>query len=79
MRITNLLPGYLRRNGAPYGADAVLTEYFDRFDPPNGGEWLPLATIIHDPEMLAERFVVSSQFKREPDDSGWNPAPCRAT
>ena len=34
--------------------------------------------IIDDPEMLTERFVVSSQFKREPDDSNWNPTPCRA-
>ena len=27
-------PGYLRRNGVPYSADAVVTEYFDRFDVP---------------------------------------------
>src|SRR5262245_28393592 len=29
-------PGYLRRNGIPYSANAVLTEYFDRFDVPGG-------------------------------------------
>ena len=74
---TNLLPGYLRRNGVPYSADALLTEYFDRFDLPNGEEWLLLTTIVDDPEMLTQRFVVSSQFKREPDHSGWNPVPCR--
>ena len=28
---TNLLPGWLRRNGVPYSEDASLTEYFDRF------------------------------------------------
>ena len=45
VRTTNLLPGYLRRNGVPYTADAVLTEYLDRFDLPNGEEWLLLTTI----------------------------------
>ena len=29
-------PGYLRRNGVLYGANAVLTEYFDRLDVPGG-------------------------------------------
>ncbi|MDE0001435.1 MAG: hypothetical protein OXQ29_01905 [Rhodospirillaceae bacterium] len=78
VRTTNLLPGYLRRNGVPYSADVVLAKYFDRFDLPNGEQWLLLSTIIDDPEMLTDRFVVSSQFKREQDDSGWNPTQCRA-
>lgn len=78
VKTTNLLPGYLRRNGVPYSADALLTEYFDRLELPHGEEWLLLTTIVDDPEMLTERFVVSSQFKREPDDSKWNPTPCRA-
>ena len=33
---TKMKPGYLRRNGVPYSADTVVTEYFDRFDVPNG-------------------------------------------
>lgn len=78
VKTTNLLPGYLRRNGVPYSADVLLTEYFDRLDLPNGEEWLLLTTIVDDPEMLGERFVVSSQFRREQDDSNWNPTPCRA-
>lgn len=78
VKTTNLLPGYLRRNGVPYSADAVLTEYFDLLDLPHGEQWLLLTTIVDDPRMLTERLVVSSQFKREPDDSGWNPTPCRA-
>ena len=32
----NLRPGYFRRNGAPYGKDAVVTEYFDLNTLPNG-------------------------------------------
>ena len=33
---TNMTPGYLRKNGVPYRAGAVLTEYVDRFDVPGG-------------------------------------------
>ncbi len=31
---THLLPGYLRKNGVPYSANTVLTEYYDRIDDP---------------------------------------------
>jgi hypothetical protein len=31
---TNMKSGYLRKNGVPYSANAVLTEYFDRLDVP---------------------------------------------
>ena len=34
---TKMKPGYLRKNGVPYSANAVVTEYFERFDQPNGG------------------------------------------
>ena len=27
---TNMLPGYIRKNGVPYSDKAVLTEYFNR-------------------------------------------------
>src|SRR5439155_18104703 len=27
---TNMLPGYIRKNGVPYSGNAVLTEYFNR-------------------------------------------------
>jgi hypothetical protein len=26
---------------------------------------------------LSSDYVTSSQFKREPDDTSWNPTPCR--
>jgi hypothetical protein len=29
-------PGYLSRNGVPYSGNAVMTEFFDRFDVPGG-------------------------------------------
>lgn len=75
---TNLLPGYLRKNGVPYSADAVLTEYFDRFDLPNGQEWLLVTSVVEDPAYLNGRFIVSSHFKKEPNDANFDPTPCSA-
>lgn len=75
---TRLLPGYLRKNGVPYGANARVTEYFNRFDEPNGDSWLVVTTIVDDPEFLAQRFITSSHFKKVADGSPWNPTPCSA-
>jgi hypothetical protein len=75
---TNMRPGYLSRNGIPYGASAVLTEYFDRFDVPGGDALLVVTTEVVDPENLATPIWTSQQFKRETDASGWNPTPCAA-
>jgi hypothetical protein len=73
---THLRPGYLRKNGAPYSANVALTEYYDRYTGPNGDEWLVVTTIVDDPQYLSQSFVTSSNFKRLPDSSGWNPTPC---
>lgn len=74
---TNLAPAWLRRNGIPYSENAVVTEYFDRFED-GQDQWLTVTTIVDDPVYLTEPFVVSSNFKREPNASGWKPTPCRA-
>ena len=74
---TGLIPGWLRKNGVPYSADTVLTEYFDRFAAPNGDEWLVVTAIVVDPQYLNGRFITSSHFKREPDRSKWSPQPCK--
>jgi hypothetical protein len=71
-------PGYLRRNGVPYSANAVMTEYFDRFDVPGGDPLLVVTTEIVDPEYLATPYWTSQQFKRESDTSRWRPTPCTA-
>lgn len=73
----NLSPGWLRRNGVPYSERTVLTEYFDRFEAPNGDEWLIVTAIVSDPVYHSGRFITSSHFKREADDSAWDPVPCR--
>ena len=73
---TKMKPGYLRRNGVPYSANAVVTEYFDRVTEPNGDSWLIVKTIVDDPQYLAQPFITSTHFKKQGDASGWNPMPC---
>jgi hypothetical protein len=75
---TNARPGYIRKNGVPYSADARVTEHFNRTNEPNGDSWLIVSTVIEDPQYLTQRFIVSTHFKKVPDDSGWNPTPCVA-
>ena len=75
---TRMKPGYLRKNGVPYSADAVLTEYFDRFDVPGGDALIVVTTEFVDAEYLATPFWTSQQFKRESSASGWSPTPCSA-
>ncbi len=74
---TDLLPGWLRKNGVPYSEDTVLTEYYDRFPAPNGDEWLVVTAIVEDPQYLNGRFITSSHFRRERDRSNWKPRPCK--
>ena len=73
---TNLRPGYLRWNGVPYSADAVVREYYDVTPMPNGDTWLIVTTIVEDPLYLDVPYVTSTNFKKQADDSGWNPTPC---
>ena len=73
---TRMKPGYLRRNGVPYSANAVLTEYFDRTVEPNGDQYLTVTAIVEDPAYLVQPFITSTHFKKEPDGSKWHPMPC---
>jgi hypothetical protein len=75
---TQMKPGYIRKNGVPYGANAVLTEYFDRFDVPGGDSLLILKQELVDPENLNTPHWASPNFKRQNDATGWNPTPCSA-
>jgi hypothetical protein len=75
---TQLRPGYLRRNGAPYSASAVVNEYYDLSHEPNGDTWFHVTTIVKDPQYLEEPFVTSTDFKKQPDAAGWNPSACSA-
>lgn len=75
---TRLKPGYLRKNGVPYSANATLTEYFDRVNEPGGGAYLVVTTTVEDPTYLSQPFLTSSHFRKQPDAKGWNPTPCSA-
>ena len=76
---TDMRPGYLRRNGVPYSGDAVLTEFFDRTDEPNGDAWLIVTSTLEDSTYLTQPLMTSTHFKREADGSKWHARPCEVT
>ena len=78
MVTTNLRPGYLRKNGVPYGARTTVREFYDLSTERNGDVWFTVTTIVEDPEYLTEPFVTSTNFKKQADATGWNPRPCTA-
>ena len=73
---TNLRPGYLRRNGVPYSANAKLTEYYDLVKEPNGDTYLVLTSTLEDPTYLTQPMITAAHFKKQADANGWNPAAC---
>jgi hypothetical protein len=75
---TRMRPGYLRKNGVPYSANAVLTEYFDVTSEPNGWRSILLTTIIEDPQYLTQSVLLNTNFRKLPDASGWKPSACTA-
>jgi hypothetical protein len=72
-----LRAGYLRKNGVPYSEDALVTEAFHRHEEPNGDVYFTVTVIVEDPRYLTQPFITSSSFKREADQSKWNPTPCQ--
>ena len=75
---TNLKPGYVRRNGAPYSDKATITEYWELHSLPNKDEWLTVTTKVEDPTYFTRPYLTSSDFKKLPTAAGWNPTPCSA-
>ena len=75
---TNLKPGYLRKNGAPYSDKTTVTEYYDIVHEPDGNDWIVLKTLVVDPVYLARTFVTSTNLRKQRDASGWNPTACSA-
>ncbi|HEY9461677.1 MAG TPA: hypothetical protein VIR54_01245, partial [Vicinamibacterales bacterium] len=76
---TNMLSGYLRKNGVPYSERATVTEHFDVSPLPDGGALLLVTSIVEDPVYLNAPYIVSPHFKKEPDGSKWDPTPCSST
>ena len=75
---TNLRPGYVRKNGAPYSAKAVVTEYYDLNTMPNGDQWMTVTTKVEDPVYFTRPYLTTTDFKKLRDAAGWNPSPCSA-
>ena len=77
---THMRPGYVQKNGVPYGEHAVLTEYFSRTTEPNGDSWLIITHIVEDPQYLTQPFIRSTHFKKLPDSvsASWAPESCSA-
>ena len=73
---TRMKPGYLRKNGVPYSGDAVVTEYFDRLDVPDGDSLLVVSTEVVDPAYLAQPFWTTAHFKKLNEAADWQPVPC---
>jgi hypothetical protein len=74
---TNLVEGWLRRNGVAYSEATTLTEHWDRVAFPNGDVWLTVSQYVADQKYLTAEYTTSMHFKREPDGSKWRPTPCR--
>jgi hypothetical protein len=75
---THLRPGYLRRNGPPFSANAQLNEYFDYHSEPDGAEWITITSVVHDPTYLLTNFVTTTDFRKQPDATNWYPTACIA-
>jgi len=73
---TNLRPGYVRRNGAPYSDRTTVTEYWDVNTLPNGDRWLTVTTKVEDPQYMTRAYITTSDFKKLPGAQGWSPTPC---
>jgi hypothetical protein len=73
---TNLIPGYLQKNGVPYSAQTTVTEYFDLVKESDGEQWLIVKILVDDPTYLTRTYLASPNLKKQPDASGWNPTPC---
>ena len=78
VRTTHMRPGYIRKNGVPYSADAVLTENYVRLVDDDGTLYLALTQMVEDPVYLAQPVIRTMLFRRQADASGWNPTPCAA-
>jgi len=73
---TRMRPGYYRRNGVPYGANATLSEWFTTITEPDGKTYLLVTNILEDAQYLNAPYVRTVQFRKQTDTNGWNPTPC---
>lgn len=75
---TRLTPGYVRKNGVPYGAGATVTENYVRLVDNGGQEYLVVTVTVDDPVYFQPPYIKTYEFKKQTDAAGWNPRPCVA-
>jgi len=75
---TDLKAGFLRKNGVPYSDNTTVTEYYDMVTERNGDTLLVVTTVTTDPMYLREPFIISTHFKKMPDNKLWKPSECSA-
>jgi hypothetical protein len=73
---TNMLPGYIRKNGVPYSGNAVLTEYFNRLTGQQNDVYMSVTAMVEDATYLTQPFLRTYTFKKLQDATGWDPTPC---
>jgi len=73
---TKMKPGYIRRNGVPYSANAVLTEWYDFIKEDNGDIYLVQTQEVNDSMYLTDIYTTAVHFKKQADATGFRPAPC---
>lgn len=73
---SHLALGYLRPNGVPYSEQTVMKEFIHTFDLGKAGSWLIVTSVIRDPLYLSQELVLSTQFRKESGNAGWDPRPC---
>jgi hypothetical protein len=73
---TDLLPGYLRKNGVPYDGKTVLTEYINRLEGAQAETYFAVTAMVDDPTYLNGPFIRTYQFKKLPGPDAWDPTPC---
>lgn len=76
VKTTHVLPGYLRKNGIPYGSQMRMLEYWQKYQGPDGKDWLFIATEIDDPQYLQSAYDVTPIFRKEPNGDKFSPTPC---
>ena len=73
---TNMTGGWVRKNGVPYSANAVLTEWYDFVREANGDIYLVQTQEVNDPMYLNDVYTTAIHLKKQADATGFKPTPC---
>jgi hypothetical protein len=60
----------------PYSDTATLTEYDALVPGQQDDAYLALTAMVDDPTYLTGQFIRTYNFKKVPDQTGWDPTPC---